>query len=565
MNTTNQKDEYVEDDVQVEDNDGVTYQQTLNDDGTYHYIGANGEFDYDPKDWEIQRVPVPTEMNGESFQHNGYMEVLRYIGPETDGSKINIPEGVTNMDMMFMNTNITSAPKIPSSVTSAFAAFASCPYLEVANIKLPSKLQNCEFMFTDCKNLRKGPDYIPSSIDNANYMFAACGKLENTPKIGYGVQKGEYMFAGCSTLTKEPNVPRTMVDYKNMTAGCAGIDAAKDAQAAKQLEKDRAKYEKKLNRKGLMAQIGSGFSFAMQVHAMRQSGYSLFAAPFMVHTLRKNGQLSDSFTNGVAANMMTKGGLQGMLGAKLANHSEKSAQRKQQQNIQKLKNWDNAHAVGQGTYKDLRAQTRANKDLQRGLFERMSYASSQEKDAYKQKFDIHYTFRENIMQKLDSADMLDSRSKQSMSKWYQQQMSSCANYYAEGMRSIQESNMSANQKENAMRGLKELSAMQMEPLMQSAENIQKDYQIFNEGDLRNIKFLTKDMPSEKAKGADFTQRIGETKQDMLAGIRESMLRGMQRSAVTQANTQRQSRGQEAENRFGNMGATSSQTETDYHL
>lgn len=541
------------------------YTEIRDEDGMIHHSSGLGDFCYDPNEFELQKIKVPTDMQGESMNHSGEMYILRYIGSETDGSKIHIPEGINSIDLMFTNSKIKSAPKIPMGVESMFAAFASCHNLQTADIIIPPTVKSGEFMFTDCKKLQTGPSVVPGTIDNANYMFAGCGELQNTPKLGRGIQQGEYMFACCKSLTREPRVPRSMVEYKNMTIDCAGIDAKKDLQAQLKLESDRKAYVNKLNRKSLMSQIGAGFSFAMQVHAMRQSGYNMLMAPLMVHQMRKNGQLSRTFSGGVAANMMTKGGLQGIIGEKLAQSSYNNEIKKQQQNKQRMMNWDNAHASGQGTRKDLQAQTRANKDLKRGLFTRIGQAGAEEKNMYSQLYNQNYTLRENIMQKLDSSNMLNSRSKQMMSKWYQQQMSSCATYYAEGVRSIQNNkDMNPVEKARAMKGLEEVSRLQMEPLMQSAENIHKNYQIFNDGDLRNIRALTKDMPSEKAKGQDFTQRIGESTQDLLTNINNAMVRSMQNN-IQRREASQMNRGQQAEQKFGDMGNHANQGQSGYEL
>lgn len=559
INTNNQQ---YEDDIHVKSESvNQNYVEYMDDDGMMHYSGGLGEFMYDPNQFELQKIKVPNTVQDDGLSHDGEMYVLRYVGTETDGSKIHIPEGITSIDLMFTNTNIKSAPKIPMGVESMFGTFTSCHELETAKITIPPTVKSGEFMFTDCNNLKTGPSVIPGTIDNANYMFAACGNLQNTPKIGNGVQQGEFMFAGCETLRKEPNVPRSMVEYKNMTMGCTGIDEEKDRQAQVKLEKDRKQYVAKLNRKSLLSQIGSGFSFAMQVHAMRQSGYNMLVAPIMVHNMRKDGKLSRTFSGGLAASMMTKGGIQGVIGNKLAQASYNGEIKKQQQTKQRLVDWDNAHASGQGTRKDLQAQTRANKDLKRGLFTRISQAGAEEKNMYRQMYDQNYTLRENMMQKLDSMNMLDSRSKQSMAKWYQQQMSSCATYYAEGVRSIQnDKSLNPVEKARAMKGLQEVSRLQMEPLMQSAENIQKNYQIFNEGDLRNIRSLTKDLPSEKAKGRDFTQRVGESKQAVLGQVQEAMVRNMQRNVEAQAN-----RGRQAEQKFSHMGRNAQQSQSDFEF
>ena len=220
----------------------------MDENGMMHHSSTLGNFVYDPSEFEVQRVEVPKQVdnNGlaEDMKHDGYMYVLRYIGTETDGSKIHVPEGLKDMSLTFNGTNIKSAPKIPSSVEFMYGAFASCHQLETADILIPPSVKSGEFAVADCVNLKKGPSVIPGTIDNANYMFANCASLENTPKIGRGVKQGERMFMGCEKLTKEPNIPSSMTEYKDMTRGCTGIDAAKDAQAQAKLAKDREKYAK---------------------------------------------------------------------------------------------------------------------------------------------------------------------------------------------------------------------------------------------------------------------------------------------------------------------------------
>lgn len=516
----------------------------MDENGMMHHSSTLGDFVYDPAEFEVQRVEVPKQVDNhgltEDMKHDGYMYVLRYIGTETDGSKIHVPEGLKDMSLTFNGTDIKSTPKIPSSVEFMYGSFASCHQLETADMLIPPSVKSSEFAFADCVNLKKGPSVIPGTIDNANYMFANCSSLENTPKIGKGVKQGERMFMGCEKLTKEPNVPSSMTEYKDMTRGCTGIDAAKDAQAQAKLARDREKYAKKLTRKGMLAQIGSGFGFAMQVHAMRQSGYNMLIAPLMVHSMRKNGQLATNFTGGIAANMMTKGGMSGVLGMKLAQTSANNEIKRQQQNRARMTDWDNAHSVGQGTRKDLQSQTRAKKDLKRGLFARMGMeAGAEEKSMYRALYNQQYAQREQIMCTMDGKGLLDSRTKHNMSQWYQQQMSSCATYYAEGVRSIKDSDMNPVEKQRAMKGLKEVSRLQMEPLMQSAEHMQTTYQIFNDGDMRNIKNLLADLPSEKEKPKSFVERMTADKANVSREMHESIQESMNRRAFrqfTNANT-----------------------------
>lgn len=100
-----------------------------------HYDGTNpvtgspyehnvGSFNYDDENFTV----AP----------NGY---LLYIGNETEGEKITIPEGITDCTGMFQDTEIRTAPKIPNGVTTI------------------------DRMFMGCKNLQKYPE-IPTGIES---------------------------------------------------------------------------------------------------------------------------------------------------------------------------------------------------------------------------------------------------------------------------------------------------------------------------------------------------------------------------------------------------------------
>lgn len=509
------------------------YQEHENLDGTRHYEGSLGSFDYDPTQFQLVNVPVPKTMDGQEMPHNGHMTVLRYIGDETDGVKIQIPEGITNINMMFMNSKITSAPKIPNSVESMFATFASAHELKTADIAIPKKVSSAEFAFVDCTNLEIGPDKVPGNVKNANYMFAGCSKLLNTPKIGLGVQQGESMFACCEKLTEIPKVPITMREYNNMTVGCPGIDAAKDAQMQEKLAKDRAKYEKKLNRKGFLSSIGSGFAYAMQVHAMHQTGQNMLMSAIMVGMARKQGSLDNSFGSVVGTQLMARGGLTGVIGLGVQHAHNVKVENKKKRNEQKLQDWDNAHQHGDGKLGDLNAQKRARRDVKLGLFNRMTKAGAQEKNAYAQYYGGNYGLQEGFLQKVDEKSMLNSMNKQQMAKWYQSQISAAVNYYKESERAIAASNMSASKKAQALDGLREVSRMQMEPLMDSAERIHGQYKIFNEGDLRNISRMVKDLPSEKVKQQDFMSRNRGTKEDYKGQMHDFAKQAMYKNAAEQ--------------------------------
>ena len=505
---SNYDDEFLTGSVEDIDMSNGYYHETNNVDGTMHYNGALGEFDYDPTQFAIVDVHVPTsndDVNGVNKIH-----VLRYIGTETDGNKIQIPDGIKDASMMFMHSNIKSTPKIPNSVESTYAMFAECKDLKTVNGRIPPSVKDGPFMFANCSNLEKGPSVIPGTMHDINYIFTGCSELKNTPRLGNGIQYAECAFADCKSLTDAPKVPRSMMESQYMTSGCDGIDAAQDAKARKELIKARENYSKKLDSPSLMQRMGNGFSAVLQVHAMRQAGYNMLVAPLMVHMMRKNGQLSKSFSGGVASVMMTRGGMSSNIGAYL-NQRDINKQRKTAERNQKLmQNWDTAHAYGMGTRKDVQAQTDASQDMKKGLFLKVTDCNACEKAKLRQRFGGDYSYREQIMTMYANKNGLSARAKHATSKWYQEQMSAVTSYYVEGLRAIDNNPKykTVAMREQARNGLKEISAMQLEPLMQSAENMQNKYHIFNEGDMRVIAKMTQNMPSEKAKDMTFSQRVG---------------------------------------------------------
>ena len=88
-----------------------------------HYEGELGIFDYDDDQFEINE-----------------REYLRYIGKETDGSKIHIPEGITNCGEMFFDYRCLQKPPV-----------------------IPDGVKDCRRMFAECKNLKEAP-VIPKGV-----------------------------------------------------------------------------------------------------------------------------------------------------------------------------------------------------------------------------------------------------------------------------------------------------------------------------------------------------------------------------------------------------------------
>lgn len=153
-----------------------------------HYNGVLGEFDYN--DAEFKVVTIGESENKDNTE-------LRYIGTETDGSKIHIPDGLNSCAGMFWNrTSIKTAPEIPNSVRSCLCMFSGCKVLETAPV-IPDGVETCYRMFSACESLTTVP-IIPKSVKNCEGMFIRCKSLETAPVIPKSVTCCYKMFDGCS-------------------------------------------------------------------------------------------------------------------------------------------------------------------------------------------------------------------------------------------------------------------------------------------------------------------------------------------------------------------------------
>ena len=129
--------------------------------GTKKYDGVIGKFEYDPKEFRL----AGTEMFANLF----------YVGKETDGSKIKIPEGIIDCSRMFEFSSITTPPVIPEGV------------------------KICDRMF-DGSQIQE-PPVFPDSVESiSNAAFCNCTSLTEI-NLGAGVMKlGTGVFAGCNDL-----------------------------------------------------------------------------------------------------------------------------------------------------------------------------------------------------------------------------------------------------------------------------------------------------------------------------------------------------------------------------
>jgi hypothetical protein len=144
---------------------------------------VKGSFDYDDTQFKIDE--------------NG---MLKYIGLETDGSKINIPYGVVNLSGTFAGTNITSLPKIPDTVMDINGAFAGCKQLTSVE-GLPNSIILADSAFENCTSITSVDFPEASCFFSLDSTFKGCDSLHTVNLHNLGADHMTETFKGCAALT----------------------------------------------------------------------------------------------------------------------------------------------------------------------------------------------------------------------------------------------------------------------------------------------------------------------------------------------------------------------------
>lgn len=197
-----------------------------------NYDGSLGKFQYDESIWSV------SESDDKS-------DVLKYIGSEKDGSKISIPDGITDLSSAFENTGITSQPAIPDGVVKMDYTFYNCKdmtetsalpeglesmnscYAECKKIEstpyMPDSVKSAEFAFDGAENLRSITGYLPESLEKGTGMFSNCSKIESVPYLPDKLKHADSMFLNNESITDMPPIPDGCENLNYCFAGCKNL------------------------------------------------------------------------------------------------------------------------------------------------------------------------------------------------------------------------------------------------------------------------------------------------------------------------------------------------------
>lgn len=472
-----------------------SFEQNMSD-NKMHYKGELGEFDYDPEQFRIQKMNAAQT---DDFEGGSY-EVLHYIGKETNGSKITIPEGIKDISEMFRGTNVVSMPKIPAGVEYANAAFMDCNKLEDSSeYPLPDTLKQTAHMFANCKNLRNGVKELPSSVEDAPCMYLDCEKLLHPTKLNEGTKDASYMYTGCANMREKPNIPKSLVSADDMTYGCTTLDEQRQTAHDKQYRSTRKAVEKSFDiPHNIRKKTGAILSSFMQCHALRSQGFGFMEAAGQVYAMRKNGQLGTGFSDGLTymANLSGSHGMLAMMarGSRWVSNKLESGYESRRSAALSHVDKVNTNGLINGNM-DRRMSANAQNMVKKNQFVRFEEASYSEKANERERWSQVAKLRERTLEEGMANKTLTVNKKTDIGNWYLQQLSSYATYYQTAKTAIDEKYKDdPTQKKQAMSGLYQINQMQMAPMMDSITRNQEKYGFLNEKQRQQMNRILEQMP-----------------------------------------------------------------------
>lgn len=170
-----------------------------------------GDIEFDPNEFSI----VSDKTMGGSHS-------LRYVGKETDGANICLPDGIKSGMFLFKDCKqLETPPEIPDSVTSTNAMFSGCEKLKTAP-KIPASTETCIGMFEGCTSLRKAPE-IPDGVKYCTNMFNGCTALEEAPELPKSVVNTVGMFEDCRSLKEGVDISENVKSAYAMYHNCSNL------------------------------------------------------------------------------------------------------------------------------------------------------------------------------------------------------------------------------------------------------------------------------------------------------------------------------------------------------
>ena len=93
-------------------------------------------------------------------------------------------ENVTNMYNTFGNSNITTLPTIPNTITCLAATFSNCKQItNLSGFVVPDSVKDMSNTFGYCGTMDVSGFIVPKNVTNVDHMLGACTSVTGTVKL----------------------------------------------------------------------------------------------------------------------------------------------------------------------------------------------------------------------------------------------------------------------------------------------------------------------------------------------------------------------------------------------
>ena len=135
----------------------------------------------------------------------------------TNLKECSVPNLVKNINWCWAGAGIEEVSEIPNSVIYMEGSFASCNSLEYANVRIPDKVVSLYMTFTNCPNLKEANLVLATGLENMEMTFYSCSNLTKGPDvIPENVTNMNQTFQEDAKLTGEMTIKASPTAYGNI-------------------------------------------------------------------------------------------------------------------------------------------------------------------------------------------------------------------------------------------------------------------------------------------------------------------------------------------------------------
>ena len=136
-----------------------------------------------------------------------------------------IPNLVENINWCWAETGIEKVSEIPNSVVYMYGTFYRCNSLIEVDLTIPKNVITLEMTFYDCENLEKANLVDGEKVENMSQTFTLCQNLLEISNIPKNIQNMHQTFFKCSSLTNLNNlvIPTSVNDLTETFSECTNL------------------------------------------------------------------------------------------------------------------------------------------------------------------------------------------------------------------------------------------------------------------------------------------------------------------------------------------------------